>query len=116
MTFTILISICIVGAVTLFVRILPFLFFRKREIPRVIRYLEGHLPPMVMIILVVYSIRNIQWTLFPHGIPVIAGMALVTGLHLWKKNPLVSIFGGTVFYMTVIQAGLMDKLVLALPF
>ena len=116
MTLNLLISICVVGAVTLFVRILPFLFFRNREIPKVVRYLEGHLPPMVMIILVVYSIRDIQWTRFPHGIPVIAGMILVTVLHLWKKNPLLSIFGGTVFYMAVIQTELMDKLVLALPF
>jgi len=106
MTLHVLLSICIAGVVTVFVRVLPFLFFRKREVPGVIRYLEGHLPPMVMIILVVYSIRNIQWTVFPHGIPVIAGMILVTALHLWKKNPLLSIFGGTVFYMAVIQLAL----------
>ena len=116
MTLNILVSICIIGGVTLFVRLLPFLFFRKREIPKVIRFLEGYLPPMVMIILVVYSIRNIEWNQSPYGIPVIAGMALVTALHVWKKNPLLSIFGGTVFYMAVIQTNIMGKLVLALPF
>ena len=116
MTFKVLVLICVVGAVTLFVRILPFLFFKKKGIPKLIRYLEGYMPPMVMIILVMYSIRNVQWGRFPHGIPVIAGMIVVTILHLWKKNSLLSIFGGTIFYMFVVQTELMAKVVLVLPF
>ena len=116
MTLTILISICIIGAVTVFVRLLPFLFFRERKVPKVVQFLEGYLPPMVMIILVVYSIRNVQWGRAPYGIPVIISMGLVTALHLWKKNALLSIFGGTIFYMALIQTDLVGKLVLALPF
>jgi branched-subunit amino acid transport protein AzlD len=71
---------------------------------------------MVMIILVVYSVRNIQWLQAPYGIPTLLGMALVTALHLWKGNPLLSIFGGTVFYMAVVQTEVVEKVVLALPF
>ena len=58
---------------------------------------------MVMAILVVYCLKDIQWGIWPSGLREIAAIALVTALHLWKKNAMLSIFGGTAFYM-ILQA------------
>ena len=37
------------------------------------------------------------------GFGVLLAVAAVVGLHLWKKNTLLSIFGGTAFYMLLVQ-------------
>lgn len=37
------------------------------------------------------------------GFGVLLAVAAVAGLHLWKKNTLLSIFGGTAFYMLLVQ-------------
>jgi branched-subunit amino acid transport protein AzlD len=71
----------------------------------VVRYLEEVIPPMVMVILVLYCLKDVKWGLFPNGIPELLGIGLVAGLHLWKGNALVSIFGGTAFYMVLVQSG-----------
>lgn len=39
----------------------------------------------------------------PHGIPEAAAVAAVILLHLWKRNNLLSILGGTVIYMVLLQ-------------
>ena len=107
----ILYGIAVIAGVTLFTRALPFLFFRKKEPPKLLLFIEEYIPPMVMVILVIYSVKDIPFTLFPYGVPELTAMILVASLHLWKKNALISIFGGTIFYMAVIQTSLMEKLV-----
>jgi branched-subunit amino acid transport protein AzlD len=52
---------------------------------------------------VVYCLRNITFTAFPFGIPELLGCAVVALLHLWKRNTLLSIGVGTVFYMLLVQ-------------
>jgi len=99
----ILTGIAVIGGVTLFTRILPFLFFRKRQPPAMLLLIEEYIPPMVMVILVIYSVKDVAFTSFPYGLPEIAAMVLVAVLHLWKRNALISIFGGTIFYMTAVQ-------------
>jgi branched-subunit amino acid transport protein AzlD len=54
---------------------------------------------MVMAVLVVYCLKDISWNVWPSGIREIAALAVVTALHLWKKNAMLSIFGGTAFFM-----------------
>jgi len=57
-----------------------------------------------MTILVFYSIKDVAWFTSPFGLPEIIGILLVVILHLWKRNPLISIFGGTIVYMILVQA------------
>ena len=96
-------AICIVALTTWLTRALPFLAFRKRELPDVVRYLGKVLPPAIMVILVVYCLRSIHFTLPPHGLPEGIAALLVVFLQVWKKNMYISIVAGTVCYMLLIR-------------
>lgn len=95
--------IAVIALVTIALRFIPFLIFGNRETPKYISYLGRVLPFAIMGMLVVYCLRNTDLTAMPFGIPEIISCALVVGLHLWKKNTLLSILGGTVCYMVLVQ-------------
>ena len=88
-----------VAAGTQLTRWLPFWLF-----PAVVTYLGRVLPPAMMGLLVVYCLRNVSWLSAPHGAPELIAIAAVTALHTWKRNVLLSIAGGTVLYMVLVQA------------
>ena len=86
-------------------RWLPFwLFPEKKEPPAVVLYLGRVLPPAMMGLLVVYCFKNVSWLSGSHGAPELLASAAVVALHLWRKNVLLSIAGGTVLYMVLVQA------------
>ena len=92
-----------VAAGTQLTRWLPFwLFPENRKPPAAVTYLGRVLPPAMMGLLVVYCLKGVVWLEAPHGAPEIA-IAAVAGLHLWKRNVLLSIAGGTVVYMVLVQ-------------
>ena len=96
--------IAVIAMVTIALRFLPFLIFSgKRQTPAYVAYLGKVLPFAIMGMLVVYCLRNISFTSMPFGIPELLGCAVVVWLHLWKRNTLLSIAGGTVFYMLLVQ-------------
>lgn len=100
-------SVAIIGVVALFTlltRALPFwIFGGKKEVPKTVKYLGGVLPPAIMVILVVYCFKNISIFEGSRGLPEVLAIVMVIGLHLWKKNTLLSIGVGTVFYMVLVQ-------------
>ena len=99
-----LITILAVTLGTQLTRWLPFLLFpEKREPPRVVLYLGRVLPPAMMGLLVVYCFRNVTWLSSSHGLPELLAAAVVAALHLWKRSVLLSIAGGTVVYMLLVQ-------------
>ena len=90
------------GTVT--TRFLPFLIFPdKKEPPGVVTYLGKTLPPAMMGLLVVYCLKSVRFTASPFGIPELIAIAIVVGLHLWKRNVLLSIGAGTAAYMLMVQ-------------
>ena len=92
------------GLVTIAIRFLPFFIFGgKRKTPELITYLGTVLPYAIMGMLVVYCLRNVSFMGANHGIPEIISCVLVVLLHLWKRNTLISIAGGTVCYMFLVQ-------------
>ena len=94
-----------VAAGTQLTRWLPFwLFPEKKQPPAVVAYLGKVLPPAMMGLLVVYCFKNVSWLSGSHGAPELLATAAVVGLHLWKKNVLLSIAGGTALYMVLLQA------------
>lgn len=96
--------IVVVAVCTLLTRALPFLFFGgKKEVPSWVQYLGRVLPPAIMAILVVYCLKGISLFQGNHGLPELLSIAVVVGLHLWKKNTLISIGAGTVCYMLLVQ-------------
>lgn len=107
MTQTLLQQIITIGAVvaaTLLTRFLPFLIFPAgRPTPKYIQYLGKYLAPAVFGMLVVYCLRNVNFLVAPHGLPELIGVAVTAVLHLWRRQMLLSIAGGTVCYMLLVQ-------------
>lgn len=99
-----LIMIAVMTLVTMATRFLPFLIFgEKRKTPKSILYLGKVLPCAIMGMLVVYCLKDVAPLSFPYGLPELLGIAAVAGLHIWKRNSLLSIGVGTVFYMVLVQ-------------
>ena len=96
------IALCVAG--TMLTRFLPFAVFNgKRPTPRYIQYLGKVLPGAVFSILVIYCLRNVSLLSGSHGLPELIGIAVTVGLHLWKRQMLLSIAGGTICYMLLVQ-------------
>jgi len=101
---TYIISGIIIAAIATYTtRILPFVFFAKREPSPFIRYIEWNMPLMIMVILVFYAIRDVKWAEYPYGLPEIIGIIVTIGLHVKYKNALLSIFVATLIYMFLVQ-------------
>lgn len=89
---------------TMLTRFLPFLIFPAgKETPKLIRYLGKVLPPAIFGLLVIYCLRNINFLAGNHGIPEIISIVAVIVLHIWKRQMLLSIAGGTLCYMLLVQ-------------
>lgn len=101
----IILTIAIIAIVTAALRFAPFLIFGgKRGVPKIIEHLSNALPAAIMGMLIVYCLRNVNIMSGSHGIPELIAIAVVVALHLWKKNTILSIAGGTAIYMVLIQA------------
>ena len=99
-----LVTVLMVVLGTMLTRFLPFLLFPAgKPTPKYLQYLGKVLPAAVFGLLVVYCLRNVSIVSGNHGIPELIAIAVVIGLHLWKKQMLLSIAGGTVCYMLLVQ-------------
>ena len=98
------ITIGLCAAATMLTRFLPFLVFSSTQpLPKYIGYLGQALPAAIFGMLVVYCLKDVDVLNGSHGIPELIGIALTAVLHLWKRNMLISIAGGTVAYMLLVQ-------------
>jgi len=96
--------IAVIALVTAALRFLPFFIFSEsRKTPPLVTYLGQVLPYAIMGMLVVYCLKGVSLTSAPYGIPEAIGCAVVTLLHIWKRNTLLSIGAGTVCYMLLVQ-------------
>ena len=82
-------------------RAFPFILFSYRDPPRIITFIEKYIPPMIIAILVVYCFKDIEFTSRPWGLPPVIALGATAILHVWKRNAMVSIFGGTLLYMAL---------------
>jgi branched-subunit amino acid transport protein AzlD len=99
-----IIIICAVALGTVVTRFTPFILFPEgKEHPLVIDYLARMLPASMMGLLVVYCLKNVSVFVYPNGIPELFAIIIVVLLHLWKRNVLLSIGAGTLFYMFLLQ-------------
>ena len=96
------ILIAVMAVVTMLLRFLPFLIFRKQT-PPYITYLGKVLPSAIIGMLVIYCLKDVSLTSHPHGLPELIAAACVVGLQAWKRNSLLSILSGTLVYMVLIQ-------------
>ena len=93
-----------IAIVTIALRFLPFwIFGENRTTPPLVAHLGKVLPFAIMGMLVVYCLKDVKLTTAPFGAPELIGCALVAGLHVWKRNTLLSIGAGTLCYMLLVQ-------------
>ena len=95
--------IAVMSLVTIALRFLTFLVFRNRQTPKYIAYLGRVLPYAIMGMLVVYCLKGVSFAALGGWLPALISCALVAALHLWKRNTLLSIIGGTLCYMVLVQ-------------
>lgn len=89
---------------TMLTRFLPFVIFPEgKRPPSYITYLGQVLPYAVIGLLVVYCLKDAVFH-STHGLPEFIAIGFIIFLHKWKKNTLLSIGGGTVLYMFLVQA------------
>lgn len=99
-----ILTIAICALATMATRFLPFLVFHEgRPTPPLVIYLGKALPSAIFAMLVVYSLRNVDVLGQSHGLPELVAIVVTVALHLWKRQMLVSIAGGTVCYMLLVQ-------------
>ena len=96
--------IAVAGAVTLMLRFLPFLVFGgKRETPPYIVYLGNVLPYAIMGMLVVYCLKDMSFKAAADFVPQIIAGAVVVLSYVWRRNTLLSISGGTLVYVLLVN-------------
>ena len=103
-TIQLIITIAIIAFATLLTRALPFFLFPAgKETPAVVRYLGSVLPFAVIGMLVIYCFKNISIFSGSRGLPELIASAFVILVHKWRHNLLLSIAGGTMLYMVLVQ-------------
>ena len=99
-----ILTIAVIVLGTMLTRFLPFLLFPAgKPTPKAVHYLGSVLPGAVFGLLVVYCLKNVSLFTGSHGLPELISIALVVLLHLWKRQMLLSISGGTACYMLLVQ-------------
>lgn len=96
-----------IGAVALgavITRFLPFFLFPDHKpVPQYVVYLGKVLPAAVIGLLVVYCFKGVSLTRKPYGLPELLAVVSIVAFHKWKRNTLLSIGGGTLLYMFLVQ-------------
>ena len=96
--------VVVIAVVTAFLRFLPFFVFNgKKSVPKVIHYLGNVLPYSIMGMLVVYCLKDVSFITYANWLPELISVMTVVLLHVWKRNTLLSIIGGTVCYMLLLR-------------
>ncbi len=99
-----LVSLLIMAVITFLLRALPFIIFNsKRKTPQYILWLGEVLPFAIIGMLVVYCLKHVEFTSAPFALPEIASCLFVAIIHVWLRNPLLSIGSGTALYMFIVQ-------------
>ena len=99
-----IITIVIIFLATIIMRFLPFVAFpENKPTPRFIQYLGKYLPGAVFGLLIVFALKDVTILEGSHGFPELIAITVTALLHLWKKQMIISISGGTICYMLLVQ-------------
>ncbi|SHN78676.1 branched-subunit amino acid transport protein AzlD [Desulfitobacterium sp. LBE] len=99
-----LVIIAVIALGTILTRGLPFLLFPShKETPAFILYLGQVIPFAAIAMLIIYCLKNVSLLAAPYGLPEGIAIGFIIFIHLWKNNVLLSIGGGTVLYMALVQ-------------
>ena len=93
------------GAVVLFCRAFPFLFFSRQSSHKksLLNFVEKIVPPAAMTVLAFNTLGGTFKENTTEGLLALAASIFTALIHLWKRNSLLSIFGGTALYMILVK-------------
>jgi branched-subunit amino acid transport protein AzlD len=91
------------AAITWVLRALPFAVLAPMRRSAVVRYLSLHMPLGVMVILAFYTVRNVPAAGAVPGWSAVAALAVTVGLHVWRRNVLLSIVAGTLTNVLIVS-------------
>lgn len=94
----------VMSFITLGTRALPFIFSKLLSKSELITRVGGKLPGCIMLILVIYELRDTPIREFPFGVPELLGVSLVVITYLWKRNSMLSIFLISILYIISVNA------------
>lgn len=97
-------AIGVMGAATALTRFLPFVFLNRHHENRHLNFVGRLLPGAATIILVVYCLKGTNFSAPTFGIPEAVAVIFTASMHVWKRNALLSIFGGTAIYLLLLRA------------
>jgi len=92
------------AAVTWALRALPFTALAPLRASAAVGYLSARMPLGVMVILLGYTLRNLPLGDPGRALPDILALAATVGLHLWRRNAVLSILGGTAIHVALTTA------------
>jgi branched-subunit amino acid transport protein AzlD len=98
-----LVATLIAATVTFATRVIPFIFFRQKKPSPLIHYAQRYIPPMTMVILVLYCVKDTPWGDVSRAAAIFIPIVITAALHIWRGNALISIFSGTALYMVLIR-------------
>lgn len=96
------IVIVIMSVATFATRLPPFLLFSGRGQHPLFQFVAKYTPPMVMTILVIYMLGSVDY-LSLEGFYAAIALTVTIGVHLWRRNTLISIVSGTTIFMICVQ-------------
>ncbi len=104
-TLQFIVTIAVCTAATMLTRFLPFLVFssKDQQPPELVQYLGRVLPAAIFGMLIIYCLKGVSLFSGSHGIPEAIAIAVTFILHKWKHQTLVSIAGGTLCYVLLVQ-------------
>ncbi len=99
-----LITIALCALASLIMRFLPFVVLSTRKpTPKYVQYLGKVLPAATYSMIVVYCLRHVDFTYLPSFVPEVVAILFTIGVHVWKRETVISIFAGTLLYMILIR-------------
>jgi branched-subunit amino acid transport protein AzlD len=95
-------AILVMAISTYLTRLTPFLMFTPGKENAKLNFVEKNTPPMVMMILVIYMLKEVDY-LSTEIFYTLFALAVTVGLQILKRNALLSIVSGTIVYMFFVQ-------------
>jgi len=99
---SLLATILVMAISTYLTRLTPFLMFTPGKENAKLNFVAKNTPPMVMMILVIYMLKEVDY-LSTEIFYTLFALAVTVGLQILKRNALLSIVSGTIVYMFFVQ-------------
>ncbi|MDP6968168.1 MAG: AzlD domain-containing protein [Gammaproteobacteria bacterium] len=105
-TYHLMLVMLVMAVATFLTRALPFVVLSKASDHPLLNYLGHYLPPVLMVLLLVYSFKH-EDIMSINFVPELLGLLTTIVLHIVWRQSLVSIMGGTALYMVLVQSGVL---------